>query len=92
MAGLYTGTELGNKVFYGFRYNPDTGNLNIEVIDGDAVVSLPQDTMKSKYDYKQWVWSSDTLEFYWNTNGFGNAGWDGLGGAGNKGRLLMRII
>ena len=34
MAGFYEGTDLADKVFYGFRLDPDTGNLNIEVLDG----------------------------------------------------------
>jgi hypothetical protein len=76
MAGFYEGTDLADKVFYGFRLNPDTGNLNIEVLDGDTPVSLPQDDIIDKYDYKQWVWSKDTIQFEW----------------GNNGRLLMRLI
>ena len=76
MGGFYEGTDLANKVFYGFRLDPDTGNLNIEVLDGDTPVSLPQDGVSDKYDYKQWVWSRDTIQFEW----------------GNKGHLLMRLI
>jgi hypothetical protein len=76
MGGFYTGTDLADKVFYGFRMNPDNGDLNIEVLDGDTPVSLPQETIIDKYDYKQWFWSKDTVQFEW----------------GNNGHLLMRLI
>ena len=33
MAGFYEGTDLADKVFHGFRLNPDDGNLNVEIID-----------------------------------------------------------
>ena len=71
MAGLYEGTDLADKTFYGFRLNLDTGHLNVEVItptDGDPVV-LPQDGLFDKADYRQWVWSRDTLRFQWGNNG-----------------------
>jgi hypothetical protein len=76
MAGFYEGTDLADKVFYGFRLDPDTGNLNVEVLDGDTPVSLPEEGTIDKYEYKQWVWSKDTIQFEW----------------GNKGHLLMRLI
>ena len=76
MSGFYEGTDLADKVFYGFRLDPDTGNLNIEILDGDTPVSLPEDSTIDKYDYKQWVWSKDTIRFEWGT----------------KGHLLMRLI
>ena len=76
MSGFYEGTDLVDKVFYGFRLDPDTGNLNVEILDGDTPVSLPQDGTIDKYDYKQWVWSKDTIQFEWGSNG----------------HLLMRLI
>jgi hypothetical protein len=30
---------------------------------------LPQDTVIDKFDYKQWVWTRDTLRFQWGPNG-----------------------
>jgi hypothetical protein len=67
MAGFYEGSDLANKTFYGFRLDPDTGNLNVEVInDGTSAVVLPQDDIIDKYDYKQWVWSQNTLDFQWD--------------------------
>lgn len=69
MAGFYEGTDLANKTFYGFRLDPDSGNLNIEIINGESPVVLPQDNAIDKYDYKQWVWTQDTLQFQWGSNG-----------------------
>lgn len=69
MAGFYVGNDLANKTFYGFRLDPDSGNLNIEIINDGSVVALPQDNIIDKYDYKQWVWTQDTLQFQWGNNG-----------------------
>jgi len=69
MSGFYTGTDLADKVFYGFRLNPDTGDLVVEVLDGDLPVSLPQPDVIDKYDYKQWFWTKDTVQFEWGTRG-----------------------
>ena len=83
MSGFfYEGTDLVDKVFHGFRLNPDNGNLTVEVLDGDLPVSLPQEytddkyNIDDKYDYKQWLWTKDTIQYEW----------------GNKGHLLMRLI
>jgi len=76
MAGFYEGTDLADKVFHGFRLNPDDGNLNVEIIDGDTPISLPQDNIIDKYDYSHWLWTKDTIQYYW----------------GNNGHLLMRMI
>jgi hypothetical protein len=67
--GFYSGTDLADKTFYGFRLDPNTGNLNIEIINDGSVVALPQDGAINKYDYKQWIWTKDTLRFQWGNNG-----------------------
>lgn len=69
MAGFYEGTDLANKTFYGFRLDVDSGNLNIEIINDGSLVALPQDNIIDKNDYKQWVWTQDTLQFQWGNNG-----------------------
>jgi hypothetical protein len=69
MAGFYEGTDLADKTFYGFRFNPDTGNLEIEIINDESPVVLPDEGIIDKYDYRQWVWSRDTLKFQWGNNG-----------------------
>jgi hypothetical protein len=76
MSGFYEGTDLVDKVFHGFRLDPDTGNLTVEILDGDTPVTLPQDDIIDKYDYKQWLWTKDTIQFEW----------------GSKGHLLMRML
>lgn len=69
MAGFYEGSDLSDKTFYGFRLNPDTGNLNIEVINDGSVVSLPQEHIIDKYDYKTWFWTRDTAQLEFTDNG-----------------------
>lgn len=63
-----------NKTFYGFRYNPDDGNLQIEIINDGSLISLPQTITSNisiidKYDYKVWFWSRETISFDWSNNG-----------------------
>lgn len=67
--GFYEGSDLADKTFYGFRLDPDSGNLNIEIINDGTSVNLPQEGFIDKYDYKQFVWSRDTLQFQWGNNG-----------------------
>lgn len=63
-------TGLAPKSFYGFRLDPDTGNLNVEIInDGVTPVLLPQDSVIDKYDYKQWFWTQGTIRFQWGNSG-----------------------
>jgi len=69
MTGFYEGTDLADKTFYGFRFNPDTGNLDIEIINDGSPVVLPDENIIDKLDYSQWVWSRDTLKFQWGNNG-----------------------
>lgn len=63
--------NLAADVFYGFKLNPKTGHLSIEVIaQGDGVVRLPADPeIVQSDDYRQWLWSPDTLQFSFSTNG-----------------------
>lgn len=53
------------KTLYGFRLNPDTGHLDIEVINDGSPIVFPQDDIIDKFDYKQWVWTLRTLTFQW---------------------------
>jgi len=74
--GLYEGTALADKTFYGVRLR-QTGDLNVEVInDGTTPVSLPMENAIDPEDYKTWFWSADTITFRW----------------GDKGHLLMEMI
>jgi hypothetical protein len=69
-SGDTTGTDLGDKSFYGFRLNPQNGHLNVEVInDGVTVVSMPDPSVIRADDYRQFVWTQDTLGFSFDANG-----------------------
>ena len=69
-SGTTAGTDLGDKTFYGFRLDVPTGHLNVEVIsDGDGVVSLPDPTILRADDYRQFIWTDDTLHFSFDSNG-----------------------
>jgi hypothetical protein len=77
MAGIYEGTDLADKTFYGFRMEDATSDLQIEIInDGVTPVVLPMDGILDTTDYKAWIWSQDTIRFEFNS----------------KGHLLMKFI
>ena len=69
MSGIYTGTDLADKTFYGFRLDNATGNLQVEIINDGSPVVLPQDGVIDPNDYKSSVWSQDTLRFQWGNSG-----------------------
>lgn len=78
MDGFYEGADLADKTFYGFRLDPVTSGLKVEVInpnDGAPVV-LPTENIIDSNDYKQWVWSENTIRFQW----------------GNKGHLQVKFL
>lgn len=56
---------LPDETFYGFRLNPTTGSLSVEILDGQAneVVQLPQENSLDANDYRQWIWTTNTLNF-----------------------------
>jgi len=72
--GIYTGTQYGDKTFYGFKLNNLTGDLTVEIIDANDTdpIVLP-DTIYSEVvgpdDYKQYFWSIDAIEFEIHTDG-----------------------
>lgn len=59
--------NIMDKTFIGFSYDAETGILNIEEIDDDAVVFLPQDNILSMEDYTAWFWTKKNLTFSWDT-------------------------
>jgi hypothetical protein len=69
--GVYTGTDLANKTFYGFRPTQKTGNLDIEIInDGTTTVSLPEPGyIIGPNEYAAWIWSTGTYQFRWGSKG-----------------------
>lgn len=68
--GVRIPETLPEDVFYGFRLDPATGNLSIEIIArGEGVVRLPADDVIDPLDYKQWIWTTSTLSFAFSSNG-----------------------
>ena len=57
--------SFSDKTFYGFRLNPDTGKLTVEVINDGSPVSLPLEDLIRKEDYRSWFWTKHTVQFDW---------------------------
>ena len=70
--------DIANQTFYGFRYDVDTARLTVEKINGGSPVRVPDADLLREDDYKQWVFTRNTLKFDWN----GNA----------KTRLLLEVV
>ena len=70
--GGFPTTGLREQTFYGFRYNPDTGHLDIELINDSnpGLIKLPDEVVVRNDDYAQWAWSQETLDFSWADNGY----------------------
>lgn len=67
--GVYDGTDLADKVFYGFLLNNNTGDLNIQIVDdGTVVISEGDDQIINPDDYKAVMWTRDTLNFEFNVS------------------------
>ena len=72
--GIYTGSQYGDKKFYGFKLDPLTGDCTVTVIDANDTtpIQLP-DTIYTQIvgpnDYKQWFWSIDAIEFDIDSSG-----------------------
>lgn len=69
--GLFTDNtlDLADKTFYGFKLDPQTGNLEVHVIDDNTMtINLPEDndTINDPNDYRHYVWSSNLLKFDFN--------------------------
>jgi hypothetical protein len=62
--------------FYGIRQDSVTGAASIDKIIGDAPISLPDQFTVRSNDYKNWVWTKNTFQFYW----------------GEQGRLIMEVL
>ena len=58
--------DYANQNFYGFRVNPDTSSLVVEVLTGDIPVVLPQEGFIDRNDYQQWEFSDKAMQFSWN--------------------------
>lgn len=64
LGGASLPAGISNQSFYGFKLDPQTSRLTIEVIaQGSGVVRLPEDGVLDQRDYKQWIWTANTLQF-----------------------------
>lgn len=76
--GVRIPADLPDDTFYGFRLDPLTGSLQVEVVsnDDDGVIKLPQEGVLDANDYRQWIWTTNTLDFKFS----------------DKGRLEMKVM
>lgn len=67
MADVFNVNDVANQVFYGFKLNHSTGKLTLHKIDDATTpVRLPDEHLIRDDDYKQWLWTRNTLVFSWN--------------------------
>jgi hypothetical protein len=67
LGGVRFAPDIPTDVFYGFRLDSQTGHLDIEVIaNGAGVVRLPDPELIDPLDYKQWIWTTNSLQFQFN--------------------------
>lgn len=69
MPGIYEGTELADKTFYGVRSDNQTSHTSLEVIRDSTPVVLPQPGVIDPQDYKTWFWSDNDIKLQWGSNG-----------------------
>lgn len=59
--------DIADVTFYGFKFNPTNGRLTVDKIAGEEPVRLPEENTITANDYKQWLWTSRTLKFRWDS-------------------------
>ena len=60
--------DMIDMAFYGLRQD-QTGHAYIDRIMGDSTISLPDQYTQRPDDYKNWIWTYNTLAFSWGTGG-----------------------
>lgn len=68
--------DLVDYVFYGVRQDKNTSAVTIDKISGDEPIRLPDQYVSRSNDYKNWLWSNNTLRFSFT----------------NDGRILMEVL
>jgi hypothetical protein len=68
--------DLADLVFYGLRQDSLTSGVTIDRIYGDEPISLPDEYVTRPNDYRNWVWTYNTLRFEFT----------------EEGRLLMEVL
>lgn len=67
--GSATVEDLVDKAFYGVFINKTTGKMIVDRIAGDEPIRLPDAYSQTNEDYVNWVWTYNTFQFSWGTNG-----------------------
>ena len=68
--------DLVDFIFYGVRQDKNTSAVTIDKISGDEPISLPDEYVARSNDYKNWLWTYNTLRFSFT----------------NEGRLHMEVL
>ena len=55
-----------DMAFYGIRQDISTSAVTIDRIIGDETISLPDSYTTRPDDYKNWIWTYNTLVFDWD--------------------------
>lgn len=71
-------SQLYDKIFYGIKYDPETGSAYVEKIEEGEVIRLPQTGITSPDDYVHYFSSPKNLSFSWSTE--------------DSSRLLLEVI
>jgi hypothetical protein len=58
--------SLYDKIFYGMKYDPETGSAYVEKIEEGEVIKLPEAGITNPDDYVHYFSSSKNLNFKWN--------------------------
>lgn len=61
--------DLAEKTFYGIKLFYNSGKVVVDRIYGDEPIALPQQNFQSSSDYVNWIFTNNTLNFYWQNNG-----------------------
>lgn len=67
VGGVYDGTDLANKTFFGFKVDPSTGRATLEIIEDSSVVMLPYDPTVT--GYRTYFWTDSTMDFSVTSDG-----------------------
>lgn len=69
MSGIYEGTDLADKTFYGFKLDGVSGKLSFEIVRDGTPVVLPQEGVFDADNPKAWFWSANAVSMRWGNKG-----------------------
>ena len=61
--------DLAEKTFYGVKLVYESGQAVVDRIYGDEPIVFPQEGFQNSSDYVNWMFTNNTLNFYWQNNG-----------------------